>query len=146
MTREELVKEMYEAFTGAATISGKASMSAALDVAIEELLKTPDRQEWYDAYMDGFHVSSGGYPRKPDPNISYGLSFECGGGRLFANLRAKFQKVKTPEERVTVDRGTESGWRVLLDGESQFWQISQKHAEIYRLGLIAKLKQEGRNG
>lgn len=59
--------------------------------------------------------------------------------------RAKLLKPRTIEERVTIDfyRKNPDGWIVLLDGANPASTIfnSEKDAEIYRLGLISKLRE-----
>ena len=61
--------------------------------------------------------------------------------RLFANRRARLLKPKTPEERVTIC-GNTALWHVERDDLRVISLRKKEDAEIYRLGLIAKLKAE----
>jgi len=144
MTRDELVTRMMDAnFKASRTpytyppnmVEG---MSAALDVAKEELLR-PVNNSFYE---------------NPEWDIYMGYSGHIEGfNAVLANRRAQLDKVKTAEERVTVfnndkhlGKDHNALWVVQRDGDNVIHLdkrlYSKEDAEIYRLGLIQKLKEE----
>jgi len=143
MSRDELVEKMCEVGTKAIEANWPPStehianfqrkgMSAALDVAVGELLLEPTERE-IDATAD-FPVTNW-FTTKDHPRVR----------RIFASRRAQLEKVKTPEERIQAFSTCE-GWAVIVDFNrnhpDSVWNLSQHVAEIYRLGLIAKLKEQ----
>ena len=62
--------------------------------------------------------------------------------QIFANRRARLLKPKTPEERVTIRPTHTIGYAIQMDGRDVHEEICENDAEIYRLGLIAKLKAD----
>lgn len=77
-----------------------------------------------------------------------GVNAEAFAGWLLACRRTRLTApAKTPEERVTIERSEMDAdpchVTVFLDGEDRCCNMTIDHAKIYRLGLIAMLKQEG---
>ena len=117
MNRDELVSKMIDTWfsMGDGDAEGqKRRMSAALDVAVAELLQpVTDQDKLHERWTNA----------------------------LLASRRSRLLKPKSVEERVTVQRLT-VGAAVLVDGKQQIHLDEDSQAEIYRLGLIAKLKGE----
>lgn len=61
---------------------------------------------------------------------------------FIASRRACFEKVKTAERRVTLHSDEYDNCWVNLDGKSHSPEMSRVQANIYRLGLIAQLKEK----
>lgn len=131
MNRDELIQKMRDAWSETVVKNPqptrehcrKERMAAALDVVLDEVLGDSTIQEW-----------------NPIPGNATRLRLL---DSFLEILRAHYQKVNTAEERVTVEPERDSHyWRVYLDGEDQNLCFSLKpKAEIYRLGLIAQLKE-----
>jgi hypothetical protein len=64
--------------------------------------------------------------------------------RIVANRKARLLAPKTAEERVTIEPCPRDSWKVLLDGKFHFGGngVAKCDAEIYRDGLILKLKEQ----
>ncbi len=105
--------------------------TAALRVAVDRLLAEPTKEERAMMYRGG-------------------TSCQEDLAEVLANRRARITAKKTPEERVTIARcGIDAPHQVSVwqDGEEVCNNMIQRHAEIYRLGLIAKLREsEGARG
>ena len=136
MNRDELIEKMCDVYRAA----DSTPIAAALDVAMDELLKEFTNDEFWT-------VTNEPYDYRSDKD---GKRFASAHGIAagLANRRARFTRHeanKTPEERVTVIsvyNHPVGGWSVQLDGTQVFWQASRKDAEIYRKGLIAYLKEK----
>lgn len=117
MKRDELIQKMCKAWYH--PNSAESGMAAALDVAIAELLHNPRDYE------------------PVNPNT------------LFAKRRAHYSaKPKTLEERVTVvpitNRLRGDIYVVYLD-DIQLYSLGNEHAaKVYRLGVIAEMRAEGK--
>ena len=110
----------------------------ALRVALEDerVLGEPLKEEVDEVVRDGLGFGKDGLV---NPDFLYGARL------VLANRRARLLKPKTPEERVTIKRmeNTQGPTFYVYVGENCVMNFSQpEHAEIYRLGLIAKLKAE----
>lgn len=112
-------------------------VGTALRVALDDprVLGEPTFDEFHQAQKDKYAVASTNATEVA----------KCSD--LLASRRARLLQPKTVEERVTIRRTSESQgpikWHVCLDGETvEKWE-KKETAEIYRLGLIAKLKAEG---
>jgi hypothetical protein len=144
MNRKELVDKMQAAYLIAReglggkwayesdelTESRYDGMDAALSVAIEELLSPVTDKEFHDAEHD---------PGWKPSNRGMETYNHC------LKLR-KLERVKTPEERVTVEKWIHDPdlWIVLDNGANMAYSAhfaDKKQAEIYRLGLIQQLKE-----
>lgn len=60
---------------------------------------------------------------------------------IMRSRRARLFKPKIAEERIRIDNH-ETCWAVMLDGKIDCMLNGEREAEIYRLGLIAKLRAE----
>jgi len=153
MTRDELVDRMIEEEAAGRNQSVilpqnrnaeywhelRLGMSSALDVAVGELLadaatfeKDQMERKFKESVMTG-------------PTTRGWEAYHYALADLIANRRARCLKPKTVEERVTIqDTQHEEGYpfHVNLDGIWVHSFGSEQHAEIYRLGLIQKLKEK----
>lgn len=120
MNRNELVEKMAAAFSHTKGNDMEKCISAALDVASDELLKEEPEGEFIPPYWASIR-------------------------RFLASRRAALAHVKTPEERVTIQYYLQNParWMVLLDGANpaSVYFRSPKDAERYRRGLIEELKE-----
>jgi len=126
MTRDKLVEKMAEAYMGImgfrqeVWMVDRPSMSAALDVAVGELrIKVLEQR------------------------CERGIPYDIGVMEA-AKAVESYLKPKTVEERVTVEQNSLKNWLVIFDGKRQpdFAFSQRENAEIYRLGLIQKLKEK----
>lgn len=98
----------------------RLAMDAALSVAIDELLgelNDDERQIAFDVHA-----------------LTATIDF-------VRNRRAKLERVKTPEERVTMAENKVGSWMIHVDGVHQI-TLERRDATIYRLGLIQQLKEK----
>ena len=126
MTHDELVEKMIEAWADArhennVVDSARERMSAALRVAVEEVLQDP--------------------PNSEIPRTSlHGVAWEdhaCQAVRdTFRNRRSRYLKPKSAEERVTI-----SACNVLIDGERVAIAENVAFACMIMNGLIQQLKE-----
>lgn len=137
MNRKEIVEKMLDADFGTRKAGAwrmgekairdyTAGMDAALSVAIDELLKEPTQDEQSAACRDT--CAKGECHQR----VSFVITFR----------RAALERVKTPEERVTVETFGTNSWQVKQDGVRMFGftGLPRCDAETYRLGLIQQLK------
>ena len=125
MNRDKLVEKMLEKWFDPTSgdmscVEGQCKrMSAALDVAVAELLGEPSEDEILLCAV-----------------INYAGSGHVGCvKKAFANRRAQLEKVKTPEQRVTVD-----GCRVFIDGMEIASAVNDATACMIMTGLVAQFK------
>jgi hypothetical protein len=60
------------------------------------------------------------------------------------DCRAKIERPKTLEDRVTVSDRAGHPFAVMIDGSLRRGFGNREDAEVFRLGLIAKMKEEGK--
>jgi hypothetical protein len=122
MNHDELVEKMLVPFMAEFERPDKgfyAGMSAALCVAVEELLQNPTHEEIATQSGFGEHL------------------------RFLANRHSHYLKPKSAEERVTTYEGDLSfsfPFDVRLDGKWKLGFSLREDAETYLLGLIQQLK------
>jgi hypothetical protein len=124
MDGNELVRQMHEAWVaegrgGYEVDYPHERMAAAAKVCIDEALAYVSLDE-----LGGEMLSKGGI------------------NNLFDDRKARLLAPKTAEERVEVIASTNGGWAVHVDGKQVFWQSMKEHAETFRRGRIAELKEQ----
>jgi hypothetical protein len=147
MNRDQLIEKMLDAFDNTkeelndvlGTGRPRNSMSAALSVATEILLKEPTSEEKSVAAND--YLNHNMLIAR-----DYRAIFQATLKKFVASRAEAFARVKTLEERVTISRWVinPTRWVVLRDGwnpgnHDGFKDI--KDAERYRRGLIEELKE-----
>ncbi len=139
MNRNDLIEKMRHAYVKCSGGSQEC-MSAALDVAVGELLQPPTDEE-LDAVEHSwtFGTLPAGIFYHPKDVAQKVRDAAC----IFnSKRRAQLEKVKTPEERVT-HRYDENGCcGVYLDGKPVYAFNTEVHANRYEAGLIAELKEQ----
>lgn len=111
---------------------GSGRIAAVIHVVLDEALKEPTAEEIKEVNT-----------LKGDAYV--GLCDHSAGIALFARRKTRLLRPFSVEERVTIrpDDETCDCFDVLQDGiPVKMTFIGREHAEIYRLGLIAKMKQE----
>jgi len=142
MNREELVENMCNAGNKACGLPvtkwrGEHSpenikfCAAALDAAVEELLKPITDGEWQDSVLTV--VDCGKRLEVVHRDVA--------DREILAARRAKYARHKTIEERVTIEQQGVT-FAICLDGNVEFSFGRRERAEIYRKGLIAELKEK----
>jgi hypothetical protein len=136
---ERMCEAAFEVFSG--TTWGEAykstrddfrrGMAAAAKVCIDEALGEPTDDEW-------IAVVGRGYENIPLPEALRKIR------RLVQLRKARLLAPKIAESRVTIEPCPRDSWKVLLDGKFHFGGngIAKCDAEIYRDGLILKLKEQ----
>jgi hypothetical protein len=142
MTHDELVKAMCGAYNGimgfkiTACMADHKSMSAALSVAMEEMLGQPTPLE-FDAAINATMLELDAKYHPDGPLHQYAM---C--RLLLLSRHSRLTKPKSAEERVIVIPAVDDGFSVQVDHKQVFWQHAEKDAQIYRLGLIQQLKEQ----
>jgi hypothetical protein len=108
----------------------RTGMAAAAKVCIDEALGEPTDDEW-------IAVVGRGYENIPLPEALRKIR------RLVQLRKARLLAPKIAESRVTIEPCPRDSWKVLLDGKFHFGGngVAKCDAEIYRDGLILKLKE-----
>jgi hypothetical protein len=139
MDGNELVKKMLETFL---RLSERApyvrpeidleAMAAAAKICIDEALGDVTAMEWSQAC-----------PSSETGFLLPGKGYEIASATL-RNRKARLLAPKIAESRVTIEPCPLDSWKVLLDGKFHFGGngVAKCDAEIYRDGLILKLKEQ----
>jgi hypothetical protein len=133
MDGNELVRKMLIAYCAGhdETEDGMQAMVRAAQVCIDEALGDVTDAEW---------------------ELHHGYDYKCGEpskadridtDRLLRDRRTRLLAPKIAESRVTIEPCPRDSWKVLLDGKFHFGGngVAKCDAEIYRDGLILKLKE-----
>ena len=125
MSRDELVERMLKAYweqDPSFSESARKGMTAAARVAVDALLGPVTREELDEHNKQG--------------------TCRNGINSVFAARRAKLERKKTPQERVTIEPASTTGdfSRVLLDGLHMV-TLAHLDAERYARGLRAELAE-----
>lgn len=145
--RDELIETMVRTFLEKSERQAYSdhridldAMAAVLRVCVEDMLGEPSDSETEDVFRVKLGFGTAG---------KVNVDFIYGARLVIADRRARYAppKPKTPEERVQVVREFDV-YSVYLDKQRKvsFGQEPaenrEEHAQIYRLGLIAELKQK----
>lgn len=108
----------------------RAAIQAIIRVVLDEALQAPTNEERTTYERSGSSLTN-----------YYGLSDMIA---MLHERKSRLLRPKSPEERVTYSQLAfpKGSCLVRLDGKDVINLHSEEHARIYRLGLIAKLKEE----
>ena len=132
---DELVKKMLDpwfTFNDGNVEDQHARMTAAAKVLLEAALGDLTPEEWEAGKLTV--IDCGRHIEVMHRDII---------NRELKKRKARLLAPKTIEERVEVVASTNGGWAVLVDGKQVFWQSMKEHAETFRRGLIAEMKEKG---
>lgn len=129
MNRNELIQNMRDAYNDALpkpiayAADVKRAWEVALDVAVTAILDKVSDEEW------------AAFIKRPYEHRHLNA--------LLASRRALFSKPVTPEDRVRMQSDALHEFSVWLDGKRECGGFADiEDAKIYKLGLIAQLKEK----